>query len=232
MVVALTGPGALSLMAPNGRLITYDTETDSYSSQLPDAITMRRYVLEDEEDSTAAAPPVDLMEVPDAPTGLYRLTIYGQDIGVCSVSATARNVVNPTTSATAGVSASPGSLTQFAIDYAPESPNPITITPVASPGVEGAPTAGTFEVKVVPNPAIEGATIAYRMASPGRAIVDVYDILGRRVMRLIDGVVAAGSHGVRWNGHTQNGKTASAGLYFVRLLAGNQVAVSRFVLVH
>jgi hypothetical protein len=51
----------------------------------------------------------------------------------------------------------------------------------------------------------------------GDVRVEVFDVRGRRVRRLLDGRMAAGSHPVRWDALDDRGTTLGAGLYFVRL---------------
>jgi flagellar hook assembly protein FlgD len=50
-----------------------------------------------------------------------------------------------------------------------------------------------------------------------RAKVTVYDVTGRLVRILADGVAEAGEHHVAWDGKDAHGRTVSSGLYFCRL---------------
>ncbi|HRU23664.1 MAG TPA: FlgD immunoglobulin-like domain containing protein, partial [Candidatus Latescibacteria bacterium] len=60
----------------------------------------------------------------------------------------------------------------------------------------------------------------------------VYDVQGRVVRRLISGAhLEAGDHRVTWDGQTENGSSAGAGVYFVRLSAGNETRVRRMTLI-
>jgi PKD repeat protein len=70
-----------------------------------------------------------------------------------------------------------------------------------------------------------GVTVRYTLASSGPARLDVFDVAGRRVHVLADGVHAAGAHAVRWD-RTVHGDRAARGVYVVRLSAGRD-AVSR-----
>ena len=47
----------------------------------------------------------------------------------------------------------------------------------------------------------------------------VHDASGRIVARLVDGALPAGQHQVLWNGYSDVGLRAAAGVYFVRLTA-------------
>jgi flagellar hook assembly protein FlgD len=45
----------------------------------------------------------------------------------------------------------------------------------------------------------------------------VVDLLGREIVRLVDGHLAAGYHQVTWDGKTHWGKEAPSGMYIVRM---------------
>lgn len=64
---------------------------------------------------------------------------------------------------------------------------------------------------VTPNPTSASARISFELPRPGRAILDVVDLNGRRVARLWDGSAAAGTHELQWGEH------AAPGVYFVKL---------------
>jgi flagellar hook assembly protein FlgD len=52
---------------------------------------------------------------------------------------------------------------------------------------------------------------------------------GREVVRLAAGVWDAGPHELAWSGDDRVGNTAPAGVYFVRLVAGDRIETRRFV---
>ena len=68
-----------------------------------------------------------------------------------------------------------------------------------------------------PNPFRGSAEI--RFAVPGREAVtiDVFDVLGRRVARLLDGTVPAGQHRVVWSGQDSAGRAVASGTYYYRM---------------
>ena len=43
----------------------------------------------------------------------------------------------------------------------------------------------------------------------------VYDLLGREVIRLVDGHLEAGYHQQVWNGRARDGREVPTGIYFV-----------------
>ena len=87
-------------------------------------------------------------------------------------------------------------------------------------------TPRSYELKQnYPNPFNPSTDIRYHIADSRLVNLTVYDILGRAVATLVDGVVEAGTHTVTWNasGH-------SSGVYFYRLTAGTFVQLRKMIL--
>lgn len=69
-----------------------------------------------------------------------------------------------------------------------------------------------------PNPFRSAANIRFDVpASGGDVRVNVYDLTGRRIVNLVDGLQSAGRHTVTWDGRDARGRRAVSGVYFVRL---------------
>ncbi|WP_397546401.1 alpha-amylase family glycosyl hydrolase [Rhodothermus marinus] len=66
-----------------------------------------------------------------------------------------------------------------------------------------------------PNPFRTQVTLRYALPEPMRVRLAVYDLLGRRITTLADGLQAAGRHTITWTP-----EKLAAGLYLVRLEAG------------
>ena len=49
--------------------------------------------------------------------------------------------------------------------------------------------------------------------------IDVYDVLGARVARLINETLTAGQHFVRWSGGDAAGRPVANGIYYVQMRA-------------
>lgn len=64
----------------------------------------------------------------------------------------------------------------------------------------------------------------FDLPAPGRAIIDVFDLSGRRVASSIDGTYAAGSNEVAWDA-----RSLAPGVYHARLSAGAQTETTRLV---
>ncbi|MCP4582278.1 MAG: M28 family peptidase [candidate division Zixibacteria bacterium] len=67
-----------------------------------------------------------------------------------------------------------------------------------------------------PNPFNASTIIDYGLPEPSRVIIDVFDILGRKIITLVDQDQPAGYHQAFWNS-----KNTPSGIYYYRLDAGN-----------
>jgi glycosidase len=81
-----------------------------------------------------------------------------------------------------------------------------------------------------PNPFTPSTTIRYSLPTRSHVRLGVYDIAGREVAVLQDGVRAGGSYAVGWDGENAQGQPLSAGMYFVRLDAGGETRTSKVTL--
>ncbi len=80
-----------------------------------------------------------------------------------------------------------------------------------------------------PNPARGPVRITLAMARPGRVDVGVFDVLGRRVATIADGVRPSGAYTLTWDGRDARGGLAAPGAYLVRAHAGDMVVTRRVV---
>jgi hypothetical protein len=77
-----------------------------------------------------------------------------------------------------------------------------------------------------PNPFNPMTTISFDIAARSSVSLDVFNVLGQRVARLIDGELSAGKYAVEFDG-----RDYASGVYFYRLLAGESVITRKMVLV-
>ncbi len=96
---------------------------------------------------------------------------------------------------------------------------PATVTVLFDPtGVETAPAALVL-AQNHPNPFNPKTTISFSLPAAGALRLDVFDVSGRRVTTLLDGMQPAGAHHVVWDGRDGSGASLSSGVYFYRLEA-------------
>ena len=58
----------------------------------------------------------------------------------------------------------------------------------------------------------------------------VYDLLGREVVRLTEGQLQPGTHQVRWDGKTGDGRNVPTGIYIARMSTPNDTRSIKVVL--
>jgi len=97
-------------------------------------------------------------------------------------------------------------------------------------GVETAGTTGAASLRVVSNPCLERAVIAYEVASRASFTLDLYDASGRHVRRLATAASGRGSGRVDWDGRDAHGARVASGCYFVRLRTEGASRLARLVL--
>ena len=97
---------------------------------------------------------------------------------------------------------------------------------LAAPGVD---VPGRTQLGIIaPNPFRTQLVIQLANAHLQRVRLRVYDLSGRLVRRLADGLEPAGRRVLTWDGRDAQGQPAAAGVYLVRLEA-NEVQMSRRV---
>ncbi len=82
-----------------------------------------------------------------------------------------------------------------------------------------------------PNPFNPTTNIDFYLPQASDVKLDIYNILGQRVTRLIEGKVDAGMNTITWNSTDQNGNQVASGVYFYKLSVGDKSKSKRMVLV-
>lgn len=81
-----------------------------------------------------------------------------------------------------------------------------------------------------PNPFARTTTVRYALPRAGHAQLAVYTVAGTLVRSLAAGEHAAGFYRAAWDGRDGRGRTASAGVYILRLAAGREEATRKLIL--
>jgi hypothetical protein len=81
-----------------------------------------------------------------------------------------------------------------------------------------------------PNPFNPLTTISYSVPRETQVRLTVYDLSGRVVARLVDGVESPGRHEVRWSGEGHRGGALASGVYWYRLATPFGTVARRLVL--
>jgi hypothetical protein len=84
----------------------------------------------------------------------------------------------------------------------------------------GGPAPARTQLRMAfPDPFDRATNVVFSLRTPGRANVAVFDVTGRLVRTLADGVQPAGVHTIGWDGRRHDGTRAGAGVYVIRLQA-------------
>ena len=92
------------------------------------------------------------------------------------------------------------------------------------------PAHVAFDFSASPNPFSDGMHASFALGEMMAVELVVFDLQGRLVARLKDGVLAAGEYTASWDGKDVRGRRLASGIYFLRLEADNQVLTRKVVL--
>jgi hypothetical protein len=84
-------------------------------------------------------------------------------------------------------------------------------------------------LRASPNPSRGTVELVCSLASAGPARVSVYDLFGRRVRDVANGVLPSGTTRFTWDGRDEAGAPSPPGLYMVRLSANGRTLFRRIV---
>ncbi len=83
---------------------------------------------------------------------------------------------------------------------------------------------------VHPNPFNPQTTISYDLTLAAKVALEIYDVKGALVRRLVNETMPAGRHSAVWNGEDDAGRRAASGVYVARFSAGAHRDVRKLVM--
>jgi flagellar hook assembly protein FlgD len=86
--------------------------------------------------------------------------------------------------------------------------------------VAAAPTSFSLAT-ARPNPFNPSTTIAYEVQEQTHITLTIYNLLGQKVIRLVDQVQTAGRYEVVWHGVNSRGAGVASGVYLYRIVSGS-----------
>ena len=104
------------------------------------------------------------------------------------------------------------------------------LKPANSTMAAGAQIAPTRLDGNYPNPFNARTVIRFNLQQPSTAHIEIFDVLGRRVVVLADDDFTVGPHQIEWDGTDGHGHTVASGMYFYRLTAGEFVATKKMLM--
>lgn len=98
---------------------------------------------------------------------------------------------------------------------------------VGNASISGSLLPGEFELSSVhPNPFNPTTNIEFVVPDNMHISVAIFDISGREINRLQDGIMESGYHSISWNA-----SYVSSGVYFLKIVAGNEIYSRKLMLV-
>ncbi len=92
------------------------------------------------------------------------------------------------------------------------------------------PSTPRTSLSCSPNPFNPATTIRFNIVRDGYVGLSVYNVRGQLVKTLVDGMAAAGSSSVTWDGTDRSGRSCASGTYFLRLSNGGEVVTDKLLL--
>ncbi|MGD9900325.1 MAG: FlgD immunoglobulin-like domain containing protein [Calditrichaceae bacterium] len=83
-----------------------------------------------------------------------------------------------------------------------------------------------------PNPFNPVTTIPFRLYSPGKIVIDIFNVKGQKIRRLTEKQFTVGDYEISWDGRTDAGNPAGSGIYYVRMLNGVFQQTRKMILIH
>lgn len=80
-----------------------------------------------------------------------------------------------------------------------------------------------------PNPFNPETTIRFALPEKSQVKLEIYNVLGQKVITLINEEKTAGSYYIKWDGKDMKGRDVSSGIYLYRMTYGNSVQVRKMV---
>jgi hypothetical protein len=92
------------------------------------------------------------------------------------------------------------------------------------------PTLATELHSNYPNPFNPSTTISFSIKETEEVKIEIYNVLGQKIITLQDGILDQGNHLVTWNGEMNNGVKASSGIYFYRMQTSNYQMTKKMIM--
>ena len=80
-----------------------------------------------------------------------------------------------------------------------------------------------------PNPFNSTVKIEFSISKSTNLIVNIFDVNGKLINRLFDGLIGKGVHSIDWNGKTNKGSECSSGIYFIDYWADQTIYKQRLI---
>ncbi len=101
-----------------------------------------------------------------------------------------------------------------------------TPTGIYSGCIDNPAAPNDLSLQVYPNPFNPSTALTYQLARQEHVTLTVYDVLGKKIVLLVNEVQQPGTHSINWNA-----KNLPSGVYFARLVSESQQSTIKMMLV-
>ena len=81
-----------------------------------------------------------------------------------------------------------------------------------------------------PNPFNPSTHIRFHLPLNGHTRLEIIDLMGRNIRSIKNNVLPAGIYDMDWDGRTNNGDMATAGIYFIRMVSAQYQNTRKIIL--
>ncbi|MEA1972966.1 MAG: GLUG motif-containing protein, partial [Candidatus Cloacimonadota bacterium] len=81
-----------------------------------------------------------------------------------------------------------------------------------------------------PNPFNPTTTIRFGLHQDMRVRIDIFNLIGQKIITLLDSEISAGYHSIEWNGENKNGKKVVSGIYYYRMQTDSKNSIKKMLL--
>ena len=98
--------------------------------------------------------------------------------------------------------------------------------------LDGKTIPGEFELyQNYPNPFNANTTIEYDLKTNTRVEIKIFNILGKKVITLVNNIESPGRKSISWNGTDQNGNPVGTSVYFYTLVIDEATFTKKMLLI-
>ena len=89
-----------------------------------------------------------------------------------------------------------------------------------------------IQTKIYPNPFNPNTTISFELPNESFVSIDIYNVKGQHIKKLLNTSLSAGSHQVSWDGRSDGDHSVSSGIYFSRITShqNNLSSIDKLIL--
>lgn len=80
-----------------------------------------------------------------------------------------------------------------------------------------------------PNPFYSNTNISYQLEKSGGIILNIYNLCGQLVKKLVHSRETVGKHSIVWDGRDESGKKVPDGIYFCELITEGKSIVKKML---